>query len=320
MPLLYEFMLAGLIGVGLDYLFGDPRKMPHLVKWAGKLSLLAESLWVKVLGRTVLAGLFLWFFVIGAFLGGYLVLVSILDWVHPMLRLIPDSLIVFQSLAFRDLVKHVSAIQSALEEDGLEAGRKRVSWIVGRDTERMDENAVCRAAIESGAENLNDAVIAPGFWFMLLGPAGMLFFRICNTLDAMVGHRNERFEKVGKVSARMDDLLNIIPARLCSILTLSMHQWPRWWSLKKDASLHPSFNSGWTEAAMAHRLGVVIGGEMWEKGVKVQTEEMNAGARQPFPKDIGRCVDIMGEVYIKALGMCLLGFLILFVGVSYTAA
>jgi len=311
-------MLAGIIGVGLDLIFGDPRKMPHITRWAGSMSLYAETIWSKVLGRTVLAGFFLWCFVVGSFVGVYVLLVWGLDSIHPALRLIPDSLLVFQGIAYKDLVKHVRAIRKSLDEEGIEAARKSVSWIVGRDTDRMDGNAVCRAAIESGAENLNDAVIGPGFWYVMAGPVGILVFRISNTLDAMVGHRNERFEKLGKFSARVDDFLNFIPARICSLFMLRMDQWPKWWSLRHDARLHPSLNGGWPEAAMAHRLGVVIGGEMWEKGIQVQTLEMNAGARQPKSSDLEACVRQMGEVYIKAFGLSLLMMLVVVATKFYT--
>ncbi|MBL4574700.1 MAG: cobalamin biosynthesis protein, partial [Opitutaceae bacterium] len=125
----------------------------------------------------------------------YLILSNLLFAINPWVKIVFDALIIFQCLAFKDLVKHVRAVKQALEQN-IKKARQRVSWIVGRDTDRMDTSDVCRATIESGSENLNDAVIAPLFWLALFGPLGVLIFRITNTLDAMVGHRTERYEKL----------------------------------------------------------------------------------------------------------------------------
>ena len=274
--------------------------MPHVVKWVGVYVTWTERVLVKRMGRSVLVGGVLWFSVMLLFLGGYGMIHWGLSAVHPILGLIFDGLVVFQSIAFTDLVKHVLAVAKGLGLN-LETGRDRVSWIVGRDTDRMDEAAVCRAAIESGAENFNDGVIAPLFWMVLLGPVGALFFRLSNTMDAMVGHRNKRFEKVGKLSARVDDVLGFIPARLSCLLLLGRKRLGLFGDLGEDARKHPSWNAGWPEAAMAKRLGVVIGGEMYAQGKLVQTKEMNAGARQPGRKDIVRSTQVMRRAYLWAL-------------------
>lgn len=309
----FSIALAG--GVLLDFVFGDPRKMPHLVRAVGWLAGKGESLAVVIAGRTVFAGFLLWIGITGLCFGLYLGLALWLEaWSHPM-RWVFDSIIVFQSIAYRDLVKHVLAVKDGLEEN-LEAGRQRVSWIVGRDTDCMEEEDVCRAAIESGAENLSDAVIAPLFWAALFGPAGVLVYRIANTLDAIVGHRSDRFEKLGKVSARVDDILNFVPARWCCLLLLKLHQIPTWRGLKPDAVKHPSINAGWPEAAMAHRLQIVIGGRMFEKGKLVQTAEMNEGARQPNRSDIVRATQLMGSTYLKCLIAIAMAYLALSVVTS----
>lgn len=298
--MIVDFAIALGLGVGLDFVFGDPRRMPHLVRFVGFLAVKGEALLVRRLGRTVFAGLILWLGVLAVCLMGYWGIAWALERAGHWVKLVFDGILVFQCIAYRDLVKHVLAVISGLER-GLKQGRQRVSWIVGRDTDRMDEEDVCRAAIESGAENLNDAVIAPLFWIAVLGPVGGLVFRVSNTLDAMVGHRTERFEKVGKVSARIDDLLNFLPARICSVLILEGRALPSVLRLGKDARKHPSFNAGWPEAAMAKRLGVVIGGRMYEKGELVQTAEMNEGAPQPTRRDVARATRIMGIAYAKCL-------------------
>lgn len=299
-----DYAIALGIGVALDFVLGDPRRMPHIVKFVGSLAVLGETKLVKAMGRSVIAGLILWLGIVLICVGAYWVVSWALEMIGHWAKLLFDGVLVFQCIAYRDLVKHVLAVKTGLDR-GVEEGRKRVSWIVGRDTEQMEKDDVCRAAIESGAENLNDAVIAPIFWFALFGPVGALLFRISNTLDAMVGHRTERFEKLGKVSARIDDGLNFIPARLCCVLLLKLHEARKWRRLKADAKLHPSFNAGWPEAAMAKRLGVVIGGRMYERGKLVQTAEMNKGARQPTGSDIARCTHFMGIAYVKCLVLIL---------------
>jgi adenosylcobinamide-phosphate synthase len=291
-----ELFIACILGLALDLIFGDPRKMPHLVKLAGNLIPRLEAFWVKLTGRTVLCGFGLWLSLNVTMLGGYLLIRFVLVSLNPWLALPLDAVVVFQSIAFTDLTKHVAAIADALSVS-IEKARERVSWIVGRDTSRMDESAVCRAAIESGSENYNDGAIAPLFWLLLFGPAGALFFRLCNTLDAMIGHRNERYEKVGKISARIDDILNFISARICSLILFGSWNLKAWWQLRADARKHPSWNAGWPEVAMAKRLNIVIGGEMYLHGKLVQTQTMNTGAPQPTANDIRRSIAVMRQTY-----------------------
>lgn len=298
--MIVDYAIALALGVALDFVFGDPRKMPHLVRFVGLLAVNGESISVKVFGRNVFAGLILWVGTVAVCLATYLCAAWALSQVGHWAKLLLDALLVFQCIAYRDLVKHVLAVKAGLEKS-LDEGRTRVSWIVGRDTDRMEEADVCRAAIESGAENLNDAVIAPLFWIAIFGPLGGLVFRVSNTMDAMVGHRTERFEKIGKVSARIDDALNFVPARLCCLLLLKPKDAPSWRTLRGDAKKHPSVNAGWPEAAMAKRLGVVIGGKMYARGKLVQTAEMNEGAPQPNRNDVVGATRLMGIAYAKCL-------------------
>lgn len=296
----HHTLLVLALGVALDFAIGDPRGWPHLVKAVAWLAQRVEGFLERALGRSIFAGLIFWILVVGALAVAYLALAALCSAIHPWLRVALDAVIVHQTIAYNDLVKHVRAVKIGLARS-LEEGRRRVSWIVGRDTDRMDESDVCRAAIESGSENLNDAVIAPLFWIVVAGPLGGLVFRISNTLDAMVGYRDARYERFGKVSARIDDALNFLPARLCSLLTLRLSDWQNWPSLASDSRKHPSPNAGWPEAAMARRLGVVIGGAMYKNGKLVQTAQMNEGARQPKPLDLERATRVMLRAYAKAL-------------------
>ncbi len=293
-------ILSIAIGLLLDYIFGDPRKMPHLVKAIGQLSLKLERFFAFSIGRTICSGLCFWLALSTIIIGAYIILITVLSPFGQIFPIALNAILVFQAIAFTDLVKHVRDIRIALSQN-IDKARFKTSMIVGRDTDRMQEDDVCRAAIESASENLSDSVVAPLFWLAVAGPIGLLLYRVSNTLDAMVGHRTDRYEKFGKVAARIDDVLNFIPARLCSLLILSKNNLASWTSLAPDAKKHPSINAGWPEAAMAHQLGVVIGGRMYEKGKLVQTAEMNATGRQPTPNDIEHCISIMGTTHLKII-------------------
>ncbi len=258
-------LFAFFIGIAIDAVVGDPRRMPHIARSIGWLAAKLESAVVRVLGRSVIAGTLFWILMVGFFL---LIYVGISRWLYGWnlyAGVALDIAVVFQCIAFKDLVGHVRAVERAFE-NGLDDARLRVSYIVGRDTDRMGEAEVCKAAIESGSENLNDAVFAPLIWFLIAGPFGILVYRISNTLDAIVGHRSERYERFGTFSARVDDVLNLIPARVCAVFILGLRRIGEWRSLDKDATKHPSPNAGWPEGAMARRLGVAIGGPMYADG------------------------------------------------------
>lgn len=171
-----------------------------------------------------------------------------------------ETLVAAILIAQKSLVQHVAAVADALRLS-LAEGRRAVGMIVGRDTAAMDRSAVARAAIESAAENLSDGVIAPAFWFLLLGLPGMLAYKIINTADSMIGYRTERHREFGWAAARIDDAVNWIPARLTALLIALAHLRPDAWRvIRRDARLHRSPNAGWPEAAMAAVLGVALSG------------------------------------------------------------
>ena len=165
------------------------------------------------------------------------------------------------------LYHHVRATVDALEKDGLSSGRLAVSHIVGRETKNLDEAGVSRAAIESCAESFCDAVVAPAFWFAVLGLPGLFAYKAINTLDSMIGYHNPRYEYFGKAAARLDDAANYIPARLSAIFLLIAAMADKKFSaargykiLRRDAGLHASPNAGWPEAAVAGALNLRLGG------------------------------------------------------------
>jgi adenosylcobinamide-phosphate synthase len=162
-------------------------------------------------------------------------------------------------LAQRSLADHVSAVARALRLSTGE-GRRAVSMIVGRDTAGLDDPAIARAAIESAAENFSDGVVAPAFWFAVAGLPGLLAYKLVNTADSMIGHRTPRHESFGWASARLDDLLNLAPARLSALLIWLTGPRGSWRDIVRDARLHRSPNAGWPEAAMARVLDVAVSG------------------------------------------------------------
>lgn len=163
-------------------------------------------------------------------------------------------------LAQRSLADHVAQVAAALRVSTASA-RVAVARIVGRDTAAMDDPAIARAAIESAAENMSDGVIAPAFWFLVGGLPAMLAYKAVNTADSMVGYRTPRHQDFGWASARLDDLLNLVPARLTALLLCAAAgHWPDRAALTRDARLHRSPNAGWPEAAMARSLGIALSG------------------------------------------------------------
>lgn len=205
-------------------------------------------------------------------------------------------------LAQKSLVDHVRAVAVGLRQS-LPAGRQAVSMIVGRDTAALEEPGVARAAIESAAENLSDGVIAPAFWFLVGGLPLMLVYKITNTADSMIGHRTPRHEEFGWASARFDDLLNLIPARLTALLIALAHGWTDPKPILRDAPLHRSPNAGWPEAAMAVVLDVALSGPRAYHGVMSAFPWVwPEGRRNAGPKDI----DAACRALWRAWGLMLL--------------
>ena len=221
------------------------------------------------------------------------------------------GLLVSALLATRSLDTHVGAVAAALVTGGLDAGRLAVSQIVGRDPEALDEAGVCRAAIESLAENFSDGVIAPALWFAVAGLPGMVAYKVINTADSMIGHRTPRHEAFGWASARLDDLVNLPASRMSAALLVaascllpSASPAAAIRAVIRDAGKHRSPNAGWPEAAMAGALGLQLAGPRSYHGVMTNDMPMGEGRANANPADIGNAL----RLYRLAAG---LGWLIL---------
>jgi len=205
---------------------------------------------------------------------------------HRLLAALPggpivEAIVVAVLLAQKSLVEHVAAVRRALAS-GLEEGRMAVSLIVGRDVTVLDKSGVARAAVESAAENFSDGVVAPAFWYALLGLPGLLVYKAINTADSMIGHRSPRHEAFGWAAARSDDLLSYVPARLSALLIAlaALPQTLPALSALRDAPKHKSPNAGWPEAALAGALRLAVGGPRRYGELVVDGAWLNAGGRR----------------------------------------
>ena len=289
----------------LDAIIGDPdriwRRIPHPVAWFGALisgcdRLLNRERWSTETRRT--AGILsVATLVLAAFLPAMLL--------ESALRALPAgdilvALVASVFLAQKSLYGHVRRVRDAFREGGIAAARQSVSMIVGRDPERLDEAGIARAAIESTAENFSDGVVAPAFWFLLLGLPGLVAYKAVNTADSMIGHLSVRHRDFGWAAARLDDVVNLVPARLAGAL-IAASAWIVRGSPKvaaavmlRDAGLHRSPNAGWPEAAMAGALGLALGGPRIYAAGPVDEPFLNApGRRDAGPEDISRALRVM---------------------------
>ncbi|MBM4763258.1 adenosylcobinamide-phosphate synthase CbiB [Bacillus sp. B15-48] len=256
----------------IDLIVGDPPKWPHPVKWMGFLiSKLEKSLnngkFKKAKGMLML-------FTVLVIVGGLSILLVIFAYrTHLIVGIAVESLLISTTIAQKSLKEAAITVFEPLNKGKLEEARLKLSYIVGRDTDQLNEAEITRATIETVAENTSDGITAPLFWALIGGAPLALIYRAINTCDSMVGYKNEKYKQFGWASARLDDVVNWFPSRLTSFCMLIVNQ-PEFISrsearkiVKKDAPKHPSPNSGWGEAAVAAILGVQLGGINFYKGL-----------------------------------------------------
>ncbi|MCP5001201.1 MAG: cobalamin biosynthesis protein [Hyphomicrobiales bacterium] len=223
-------------------------------------------------------------------------------------------------LAQKSLADHVTLVATGLRERGLSGGREAVSLIVGRDPQSLDESGVCRSAIESLAENFSDGVVAPAFWYALFGLPGIFTYKMLNTADSMIGHKNERYLAFGRAAARLDDLANWPAARVAALLIAAAALLVRgrraaMRALRaafQDAGLHRSPNAGWPECAMAGSVGLALAGERTYDGVVVREPLLNAtGTMEAKPADIDAAIQVFHTSCSVMTGVAAVLFLLL---------
>ncbi len=290
------FADLALIAVATEAIVGYPdavyRLVGHPVTWIGRLIAWCDKTWnspalsFEVRRRR---GLFTLLLLLVVAIAAGLATMSVLASLFPVLL---GGVLGSSLLAQRSLDAHVADVATALERDGIAAGRQAVSQIVGRDTEELDEAAVCRAAIESLAENFSDGVVAPLFWMVLAGLPGALAYKAINTADSMIGHKSPRHLAFGWASARCDDLVNLPASRLAALwlilaaALLGLSPAGALAAVRRDASHHRSPNAGWPEAAMAGALGIRLSGPRIYDGVTVAERWVGEGNSALGARDI----------------------------------
>lgn len=254
-----DVALPLLVGVLMDCALGDPMGLPHPVVGYGRLISFFEHRWNHGQNRKLKGMLMTVLLVAGAAAGVWGVLVMARN-LSVWLEVVLSAVLVFYCLAGKTLIDEVQAVFRETDVS-LERGRKQVARIVGRDTSELTAQEVRIAALETLAENLSDGVVAPLFWYMVAGVPGMMAYKMVNTLDSMVGYKNERYRDFGCFAARLDDVANYIPARLTALLmVLVSGRWSLLAFVKRYGRQHASPNSGYPESALAGILDCRFGG------------------------------------------------------------
>ena len=297
-----EIILAAIV---LDLILGDPRWLPHPVVYIGKAISYGEKIIRRVassprglkIGGTLLT--------ISIVLGTYMFFLGII-WiafkVHLYLGIALSIFIMSQTLAINSLYKHALAVARPLLAGDLPAARRELSMIVGRDTANLEEHDVVRGVVETVSENTVDGITAPLFYGFLGGPPLAMAYKAVNTLDSMIGYRDERYIDLGWAGARLDDLANYIPARITGLIYLLISFFTPggfqgvWNAMREDAPKHPSPNSGISEAAVAGALQIQLGGLNYYRGIASNRALMGKPIRKLELRHIYQSLYIMFAV------------------------
>ncbi|GAA0424130.1 adenosylcobinamide-phosphate synthase CbiB [Cocleimonas flava] len=294
----------------LDFLLGEPSRFHPLIGFGHLANWLEQKLNRKNAGSQLLWGILAWGLAV-------IPLVLITAFISNSLDLIFQILFAaiygWLAIGWKSLLQHGQAVFDALSQNDLAQARIKTSYIVSRDTSESDETALSKASIESLLENGSDAIFAPLFWLVILGAPGVILYRLSNTLDAMWGYHNERFEYFGKFTARIDDVMNYIPARLCALLysicgdtKQALHAW------KTQASSWYSPNAGVVMATGAGALNISLGGSAIYHGHYKERPTLGT-ATEPSFTDIQRAMSLIDN------GVYLIATVLVFMGVLYYA-
>ena len=295
-------LIACTLGVVLDRFIGDPPKMPHPVRWIGNL-----IQWLTIhlnKGKfRKLKGLLLVMIVVGiSTVVSYAIVIAAYT-VGTIFGILVEGIMIAVALAQKSLQQAAMDVYTPLVGGDLKEARVKLSWIVGRDTEKLSVPEVTRGVVETVSENTSDGVTAPLFWAFLFGATGAWMYKAVNTLDSMIAYKNEEYGDFGYVAAHTDDVFNYIPSRITGFLMLigtkkeSLHSFS--YRLKgwlRDAKQHPSPNSGFLEAATAYQLGIQLGGTNRYKGIISERAKMGEPETELAPKHIKLAIEQMHTV------------------------
>lgn len=285
-------------GLVLDLIFGDPRWLYHPVRMIGALITLLEKGLRNIAGedqkKLQAAGAVLVFLVIVVSTAVPFLILKAADYLSPVAGYVIESFFCYQLLAVKSLRLESSRVYDKLVEEDLSGARKAVSMIVGRDTQSLDEEGVTKAAVETVAENTSDGIIAPLIYMMAGGAVLGFLYKAVNTMDSMIGYKNEKYLYFGRTAAKLDDLLNYIPARVSALLMiaasffLGMSTSGAWKIYRRDRRKHASPNAAQTEAVCAGALKVQLAGNAYYFGKLYEKETIGDAIRPVEAKDIKR--------------------------------
>ena len=315
-----QIALSLLIGFLIDCLLGDPHGLPHPVILIGKLISALERLFRRLLPKTAAgertAGGLIWIVTAAVSFLAPWGLLQLCSRASPWLALAVQSIMCWQIIAPRSLRDESMKVYYALKTGTIADARRAVSMIVGRDTERLNAPAVTRAAVETVAENASDGVIAP-MLFIALGGAPLGFaYKAVNTMDSMLGYVEPPYKNVGCIPARMDDIFNFLPARLCALLMLAaggllgMDVRNGWRIFKRDRYNHASPNSAQTESVCAGLLGLRLAGDAVYHGVLHKKKYIGDPLREITPEDIPKSCRLMYASTVIMLILCVTALVI----------
>ena len=315
-------LCALILGFCLDLLIGDPHGIPHPVVYIGKLISATEKLSRRLFPKTVrgenIAGGVIWVVVVLVSTGLPLLVLWLAYGVNRWLGLALETVMCAQILATKSLGQESRKVYAALKTGDLDKARYAVSMIVGRDTARLDEAGVARAAVETVAENTSDGVIAPMLFLAIGGAPLGFFYKAVNTMDSMLGYVEMPYKNVGLVPAKMDDLFNFLPARISALLMLAagallgMDGKNGWKIFKRDRYNHASPNSAQTESVCAGLMGLRLAGDAWYHGVLHKKKFIGDALREIEPEDIPKsCRLLYATAALSLLFFAAVKFLIL---------
>ena len=321
---MYERIMILIMALILDLVFGDPHNWFHPVMAMGRAIEWLESFLRKVLNiseaseedkvKKRIAGGILVVIELLVFTLIPLVIIYISRMFGETISWAISAFLAYQMLAMKQLKVESMKVFRALQRKDIKGAREAVSMIVGRDTKRLNESGIAKAAVETVAENASDGVVAPLLFMMVFGVAGGWFYKAVNTMDSMIGYKNEKYRYFGTAAARLDDVLNFIPARVTALfmviaaafLNLNWKNAFKIWM--RDAKKSTSPNSGQTEAVMAGALGVTLLGDAWYFGKLVKKSEIGDKLREIEPKDIETANRVM---YLSVFMIYIVGILII---------
>ena len=293
------------VGWVADRCLGDPERWPHPVVAFGHWIAWGERRLNRGEHRVTRGALFALLSILGVGVLTAGILYGLVRW-NPWLAAAVSAVGEFYCLSGRTLAREVQSVFEALEQ-GTEAGRRRLSRIVGRDTSALNDQQIRTAALETLAENLSDGVIAPLFWFLCLGLPGMFAYKMVNTLDSMIGYKTERYGRFGRWAAHIDDVANYVPARLTAALMILCAGRPGLWRfVKKYGRCHASPNSGYPESAMAGLLDCRFGGPNFYFGQRVDKPYIGHHEKTLGLADLRIALRVCLRSEVLFLGICVL--------------